>query len=215
MKYKTISKLSTGEFKDRGSKFVAYAFPAYDEKEWQGHQEFVKKEHFKARHHCFGFRLGLDKNNFRANDDGEPSGTAGKPILGQIDSFGLTNVIIIVVRYFGGTKLGTSGLINAYRESAKIALQNADIIEKTLDEIYRLTFEYALMSEVMGTLKKLEIEIILQDFGNIGIIEIAIPKDEVKEKMDPLRAGIAKVRIEELEKIEEIEGLELEFLGER
>ena len=215
MKYKTIFKLSIGEFKDRGSKFIAYAFPTYSEKEWQGHQEFVKKEHFKARHHCYGFRLGMDKNNFRANDDGEPSGTAGKPILGQIDSFGLTNVIIIVVRYFGGTKLGTSGLINAYRESAKIALQNADIIEKTLDEIYRLTFEYALMSEVMGTIKKLDIKIIHQDFGNIGIIEIAIPKDEVKEKMDPLRAGIAKVRIEELEKVEEIEGLELEFLGER
>lgn len=215
MKYKTISKLSTGEFKDRGSKFIAYAFAAYNEKEWQGHLEFVKKEHFKARHHCYGFRLGLDKNNFRANDDGEPSGTAGKPILGQIDSFGLTNIIIIVVRYFGGTKLGTSGLINAYRESARIALQNADIIDKTLDEIYRLTFEYALMSEVMGTIKKLELEIILQDFGNIGIIEISIPKNKVKEKIDLLRAGIAKVRLEELEKVEKIEGLELELLGER
>ena len=215
MKYKTISKLSKGEFKDRGSKFIAYACPAYDEKEWQSHLETVKKEHFKARHHCYGFRLGLDKNNFRANDDGEPSGTAGRPILGQIDSFELTNIIIIVVRYFGGTKLGTSGLINAYRESAKIALQNADIIEKTLDEIYRLTFDYALMSEVMGTIKKLDLEIVHQDFGNIGIIEIAIPKNEVKEKMDLLRAGIAKVRLEELEKVEKIKGLELEFLKER
>jgi len=215
MKYKTISKLSKGEFKDRGSKFIAYAYPAYDEKEWQRHLEEVKKEHFKARHHCYGFRLGMDKNNFRANDDGEPSGTAGKPILGQIDSFGLTNVIIIVVRYFGGTKLGTSGLINAYRESAKIALQNANIIEKTLDEIYRLTFEYALMSDVMGTIKKLEIKIVLQDFGDIGIIEIAIPKDEVAEKMGLLRAGIAKVRLEELEKVEKIRGLDLIFLGEK
>ena len=215
MNYKTISKSSIGEFKDRGSKFIAYAYPAYSEAEWQSHLETVKKEHFKARHHCYGFRLGLDKNNFRANDDGEPSGTAGRPILGQIDSFGLTNVIIIVVRYFGGTKLGTSGLINAYRESAKIALQAADIIEKSLDEIYRLTFDYALMSDVMNTIKKFEIEMVLQDFGEIGIIEIAIPKNEVTEKMDLLRAGIAKVRLEELEKVEKIEGLELEFLRER
>ena len=215
MNYKTIAAASTGEFKDRGSKFIAYAFPAYDEEEWQTHLDDVKKEHFKARHHCFGFRLGLDKNNFRANDDGEPSGTAGRPILGQIDSFELTYVIVIVVRYFGGTKLGTSGLINAYKLSAQLALENADIIEKSLDDIFQITFDYAIMSDVMNTIKKLEFEIVLQDFGDIGKIQIAIPKNELEEKMILLKAGIAKVRVEEVEDLEKIEGVEIDFLFTR
>jgi uncharacterized YigZ family protein len=210
MNYKTISSSSIGEFKDRGSKFFAYAFPAYSEEEWQLQMEEVKKEHFKARHHCYAFRLGLDKNNFRANDDGEPSGTAGRPILGQIDSFGLTNVFIVVVRYFGGTKLGTSGLINAYRTSAQVALKNADIIEKSLDDIFQITFDYALMSDVMNTLKKLEIEMVSQDFGNIGKIKIAIPKSALEEKMILIKAGFAKVRVEEVADLEKIEGVEIE-----
>ncbi|HFC01259.1 MAG TPA: YigZ family protein [Phaeodactylibacter sp.] len=215
MNYKTISTSSTGEFKDRGSKFIAYAYPAYSEMEWQEHLENVKKEHFKARHHCYAFRLGLDKNNFRANDDGEPSGTAGRPILGQIDSFGLTNVVVIVVRYFGGTKLGTSGLINAYRTSTKIALENADIIDKTLDDIFQITFDYALMSEVMNTVKKIELEIVQQDFGAIGKLQIAIPKSDVNQKMILLKAGIAKVRVEEVEDLEKIDGAEIEYLFTR
>lgn len=212
MNYKTISSSSIGEFKDRGSKFFAYAFPAYSEEEWQLQLEGVKKEHFKARHHCYAFRLGLDKNNFRANDDGEPSGTAGRPILGQIDSFGLTNVFIVVVRYFGGTKLGTSGLINAYRTSAQIALTNANIIEKSLDDIFQITFDYALMSDVMNTLKKFEIEIVSQDFGDIGKIKIAIPKSDLEEKMILIKAGFAKVRVEEVADLEKIEGVEIEYL---
>jgi uncharacterized YigZ family protein len=215
MNYKTISSSSIGEFKDRGSKFFAYAFPAYSEEEWQLQMEEVKKEHFKARHHCYAFRLGLDKNNFRANDDGEPSGTAGRPILGQIDSFGLTNVFIVVVRYFGGTKLGTSGLINAYRTSAQVALKNADIIEKSLDDIFQITFDYALMSDVMNTLKKLEIEMVSQDFGNIGKIKIAIPKSDLEEKMILIKAGFAKVRVEEVADLEKIEGVEIEYLFTR
>jgi len=215
MNYKTISSSSIGEFKDRGSKFFGYAFPAYSEEEWQLQLEEVKKEHFKARHHCFAFRLGLDKNNFRSNDDGEPSGTAGRPILGQIDSLGLTNVFIVVVRYFGGTKLGTSGLINAYRTSAKIALENADIIEKSLDDIFQITFDYALMSDVMNTLKKLAIEMVSQDFGNIGKITIAIPKSDLEEKMILIKAGFAKVRVEEVADLEKIEGVEIEYLFTR
>ncbi|MFK8009109.1 MAG: YigZ family protein [Saprospiraceae bacterium] len=215
MNYKTISSSSIGEFKDRGSKFFAYAFPVYSEEEWQLHLEEVKKEHFKARHHCYAFRLGLDKNNFRANDDGEPSGTAGRPILGQIDSFGLTNVFIVVVRYFGGTKLGTSGLINAYRTSAQVALANADIIEKSLDDIFQITFDYALMSDVMNTLKKLDIEMVSQDFGDIGKITIAIPKSDLEEKMILIKAGFAKVRVEEVADLEKIEGVEIDFLFTR
>ncbi|MFT7606590.1 MAG: putative YigZ family protein, partial [Saprospiraceae bacterium] len=143
--YKTIVAPSIGEFKDRGSKFIAYAYPVYTEEEWQEHLNTVKKEHFKARHHCFAFRIGLDKNNFRANDDGEPSGTAGRPILGQIDSFELTNVFVVVVRYFGGTKLGVSGLINAYKNATIDAFQQATIIEKTVEDIYKISFHYALM----------------------------------------------------------------------
>ena len=215
MDYKTISTSSIGEFKDRGSKFIAYAYPVYVESEWQEHLEKLRKEHFKACHHCYAFRLGLDKNNFRANDDGEPSGTAGRPILGQIDSFGLTYVIVIVVRYFGGTKLGVSGLINAYRTATKIAFENADIIEKTLDDIFEITFDYALMSEVMNTIKKLELEIVLQDFGEIGKIQIAIPKSDIDNKMILLKAGIAKMRVEEVADLEEIEGVKIDFLFTR
>ena len=114
--YKTVAGPAHGEYKDRGSKFLAYAFPVYAEEEWQARLEEVRREHPKARHHCYAYRLGLDGNNFRANDDGEPSGTAGRPILGQIDSFELVNILVIVVRYFGGTLLGASGLINAYRQ---------------------------------------------------------------------------------------------------
>lgn len=215
MNYKTISKPSIGEFKDRGSKFFAYAFPSYTEEEWQASLEEVKKEHFKARHHCYAFRLGMDKNNFRANDDGEPSGTAGRPILGQIDSFDLTNVFIVVVRYFGGTKLGTSGLINAYRTSAQLALENADVIEKSLDDIFQITFDYSLMSEVMNTVKKLELEIVEQDFGNIGKLKIAIAKSDLEEKMILLKAGIAKVRVEEVAELKQIAGVKIDFLFTR
>lgn len=213
--YNTISEESIGEFKDRGSKFVAYAYPAYSEEEWQERLAEVKKMHIKARHHCYAYRLGLDGNTFRANDDGEPSGTAGRPILGQIDSFGLTNVIVIVVRYFGGTKLGTSGLINAYKSSTMDALELADIIEKTVEDIYRLTFEYALMSNVMNAIKKQDLEMVRQDFGNIGIVEVAIRQSEVEETLNGMKAQIAGVRIEEQDKWEEIEGLEVEYVFTR
>ena len=210
--YKTIAKPSRGEFKDRGSKFIAYAFPVYSESEWQEHLEAVKKEHFKARHHCYAYRIGLDQNNFRANDDGEPSGTAGRPILGQIDSFGLTNLFIVVVRYFGGTKLGTSGLINAYKTSAAEALQNGEVIEKTVEDIYAIHFDYALMSEVMNAVKKMELEIVNQVFEQKGYLEIAIPQSIVEGTLRQLKAYIAKVSTEEIELIGEIEGLTFEYL---
>jgi uncharacterized YigZ family protein len=213
--YKTIKAESIGEFRDRGSKFIAYAYPAYEEEDWQTRLEEVKKLHPKGRHHCYAYRLGLDKNNFRANDDGEPSGTAGRPILGQIDSFELTNVFVVVVRYFGGTLLGTSGLINAYRESTKLAFEAAEIIEKTQEDIYRLTFDYSIMSDVMNTVKKLELEMVRQDFGNIGILEIAIRQSEVEETMRRLKSGISKIRIEEIDEVEKVAGLDIKFLETR
>jgi len=209
--YKTISGESYGEFKDRGSKFQAYAFPVYTEAEWQERLEEVRKLHPKGRHHCYAYRLGLDGNEFRANDDGEPSGTAGRPILGQIDSFELTNVIIIVVRYFGGTLLGTSGLINAYKLSAATALENAEIIERTVEDVYRLTFDYALMSQVMNAVKALDLEMVQQDFGNIGKLDVAIRQSEVADTMLQLKARIGETLIEMVDAETEIEGLQIDF----
>ncbi|MCB0570049.1 MAG: YigZ family protein [Phaeodactylibacter sp.] len=213
--YRTLAGPSFGEFRDRGSKFLAYAFPAYTEQECQAHLEAVRKEHPKARHHCYAYRLGLDGNNFRANDDGEPSGTAGRPILGQADSFGLTYTIIIVVRYFGGTLLGTSGLINAYRTSAADALEKAGIIEKTVEDIYRLTFSYALMSRMMNAIKNLNLDMVSQDFGEQGVITLAIRQSETADKLRRLKAAVAEVYLEEVDTLGEIEGLEMEYLGTR
>ena len=131
-KYQTIANPAEGFFKDRGSKFIAYAYPVDSESDWQERLAEVRQLHPKARHWCYAYRLGTDGNNFRANDDGEPSGTAGKPILGRIDSFELVNVMVVVVRYFGGTLLGASGLIHAYKEATADALKGAEIIEKTV-----------------------------------------------------------------------------------
>lgn len=209
--YQTIAAPSTGEFRDRGSKFLAYAFSVYDEAAIEQHLEDSKKLHPKARHHCYAWRLGLDGNQFRANDDGEPSGTAGRPILGQIDSFELTNVLVIVVRYFGGTKLGTSGLINAYKVSTAAALQQAEIEERQLERVYALTFSYGLMSDVMNAVKQQGAEIIQQEFTDQGHLQLAIRQSEAESTMQRIRAQIAGVFLEEKEKWETIEGLDIEY----
>jgi uncharacterized YigZ family protein len=167
--YQTIAAPSIGEFKEKGSKFIAYAFFVSDEIEIKEKLDLLKKEHFKATHHCYAYRLGTDGKNYRANDDGEPSGTAGRPILGQIDSFGLTNLLIVVVRYYGGTKLGTSGLINAYREAAKLALENSIKIEKIIESQIDFSVPYLKMNEVMQFLKQYEIELITNDYSDESI----------------------------------------------
>lgn len=208
--YQTISNPSTGEFRDRGSKFLAYAFPVATESDWQQCLEQVKKEHPKARHHCYAYRLGLDTNNFRANDDGEPSGTAGRPILGQIDSFGLTNVFVVVVRYFGGTLLGTSGLINAYKLSTQDALQHAHVIEKIIEDTIRINFDYAFMGEVMNAVKKMELNIVHQHFEETAYVDLSIRKSETEASLLRLKALLAKVSLEEAETIEELEGISFE-----
>lgn len=205
--YLTIAEPAVGEFRDRGSKFFAYAYPVYNEKEWQTHLEALRKEHFKARHHCYAFRLGLDKNNFRANDDGEPSGTAGRPILGQIDALGLTYVLVVVVRYFGGTLLGTSGLINAYKLAAADALQNAQVIERTVEDVYLLDFDYSLMSQVMNVLKKLELDIVAQVFDEKAKISVAIRQSEVEETILQLKTSVANVSREEAALLKSVAGL--------
>ena len=209
--YHTIAALSTGEFRDRGSRFFAYAYPVETAEDCQEALGQVRKEHNKARHHCYAYRLGIDKNQYRANDDGEPSGTAGRPILGQIDSFGLTNTIVIVVRYFGGTLLGTSGLINAYKTSAADALAQAEIIEKKVEDIYAFEFDYAIMSKVMNAVKQLDMEMVEQDFGNTAVLKVAIRQSEVVDKLLRLKALVAGVYLEEAEELEEIEGFKFEY----
>ena len=192
---------------------MAYAYPVKTVAEIETQLLYVKKLHMKARHHCYAWRLGTDKTQFRANDDGEPSGTAGKPILGQTDSFDVTNILIVVVRYFGGTKLGTSGLINAYRSAAAAALGKASIVKKYVCDMYSLTFGYDIMPDVMNAIKKHNIEIVEQVFEHHAFLKIAIRQSEVDEKMQRMKAAIAKVNIEEVEKYEKIEGLEILFLG--
>jgi len=152
--YKTITKPSEETlFKDRGSKFYGYAFPVTSEEQVKEYIEQLKKQHYNARHWCYAWQLGKEHERFRANDDGEPSNSAGMPIYGQLQSFDVTNVLVVVVRYFGGTKLGVGGLIQAYKTSAKLALEVSSIIEKTINEDFILNFEYPEMNTVMRIVK--------------------------------------------------------------
>jgi len=151
--YRTISKPSEGIFKDKGSKFISFAFPVISEDEIREIIHSIKKEHHSARHHCYAWRLGHEKLLFRANDDGEPSSTAGKPILGQIQSHDLTNILIVVVRYFGGILLGTNGLINAYRNAATDAVNQAEIVERVVEKELLIEYGYKGMNEVMKVFK--------------------------------------------------------------
>jgi len=175
--YYTIEKPAIAEFKDRGSKFIAYAFPVIGSADFKKRLKDLKEEHPKAVHHCFAYRLGADGNNFRSSDDGEPSGSAGKPILGQIDSKKLTNVAIIVVRYFGGTLLGVPGLINAYKTVAALALQTTPIIQKAIEINYHLQFDYTKMNEVMLIIKRYGCPVLSQEMELFCRMNIGIPKN--------------------------------------
>ena len=207
--FKTIAESTIGEFKDRGSKFIAYTTPLSIETDFPIFLEKIKKEHPKARHHCYAWRMGMDKNHYRANDDGEPSGTAGRPILGQIDSLGLTNVGIVVVRYFGGTLLGTSGLIVAYRESAAEALRQATIEDRIVEDIFQIQFGYDKMPEVMNALKRLSINILRQEFNEDGCITFSIRQSEVEQKLLEMKAAILKISLEEALIRDFTEGVEI------
>ena len=176
--YKTIEKESKGYFKDKGSKFYAYAFPIQNEDQVKEIIALLKKEHHSARHHCYAWRLGTIDIHFRANDDGEPSSTAGKPILGQLQSFQLTNILVVVVRYFGGTLLGVSGLINAYRNATRDVLNNADIIEKIVEIQYQINFTYNELNEVMHILKQENFNIVSTDFKENCSLVFSVRKSE-------------------------------------
>ena len=188
--YKTITGNTYAEFKDRGSKFHGYAFPARTTEEIKQHLQSLKKEHPKAVHHCYAYRLGTDGLQFRANDDGEPSGSAGRPILGQIDSAGLTDVLILVVRYFGGTLLGVPGLINAYKTTAADSLAQASITEKNVEHKLTLEYDYSLMNEVMQVLKQNEVTIYRQDMQLFCVLEAGVPlvhKEVFLQKLSDIR----------------------------
>jgi len=189
--YYTIEQPSVAEFKDRGSKFFAYAYPAKDIDSCKKILAQLKKEHGKAVHHCLAYRLGVDGSTFRVSDDGEPAGSAGRPILGQIDSKGLTNVLVVVVRYFGGTLLGIPGLINAYKTATALALQLSPIIKKPIEIPYELNFDYHQMNEVMLLVKQYNCSVVEQTTQLFIQLHIGIPKnrlDEVLEKLGNLRA---------------------------
>ena len=176
--YYTIDKPSVAEFKDRGSRFIGYAFNIETVDDFKNRLADIKKEHSKATHHCFAYRLGLDGNNFRVSDDGEPSGSAGRPILAQIDSRELTNTLVIVVRYFGGTLLGVPGLINAYRTAASLALQTTPVSQKPVQINYTLHFDYTQLNNVMKIIKLYHCTIINQDVQLFCRMNIAIAKDK-------------------------------------
>lgn len=214
--YQTIEGMSEGLFKDRGSKFIAYAWPAYSEDEALERVEEARKLHPKARHHCYAWRLGVRGDRFRANDDGEPSGTAGRPIHGQLVKRDLTNALVVVVRYFGGTLLGASGLINAYREAAADALAQAETVGKVVEDIFRIHFDYAIMSQVMNAVKGLELDICRQDFDASPSLDVAIRQSEVTQTLPRLRARILEKRVAELQpEDQERKDLQIELIRTR
>lgn len=174
-KFKTISQISEGFYKEKGSKFLAFAIPCKTEEEIKEHIQRLRKEHYQAVHVCSAFRLGSDKKRYRASDDGEPSNSAGAPILGQIQSFDLTNILIAVVRYYGGINLGVGGLIHAYRTASKEALESAEIIEQEDEVLVSIRYSYDEMPQVMGVLKNSSAQIILQDFQLACRLDMKIP----------------------------------------
>lgn len=185
--YKTIAAVSEGIYREKGSKFIAFAIPVSSENEVKEKLIELKKEYFDARHHCYAYILGYNKSAYRINDDGEPSGTAGRPIYGQLLSKDLTNILVVVIRYFGGVKLGVSGLINAYKEATKSALESAQIVEKTVDETYTVHLNYEEMTKVMQILKNDYVRIISQNYDEGFNIEFIIRKREADRIIQELK----------------------------
>lgn len=177
----TIDQTGFAEYKDRGSRFIAYASPVKDTDDCKAFLQQLKQEHPKAVHHCFAYRLGQDDLLFRASDDGEPSGTAGKQILGQIDSKQLTDTMVVVVRYFGGTLLGVPGLIQAYKSATAMVLQLVPFVQKPVETCYRLSFDYSLMNDVMQLVKQTGCRVINQEMQLFSLVTIAVPKIRLQE----------------------------------
>jgi uncharacterized YigZ family protein len=196
--YKTIDQAAEGLFKDKGSKFIAFAYPIGSEAQVKPILISLRAEHTKANHFCYAYRLSPDRNIYRVNDDGEPSGTAGRPILNTLLSADLTNILIVVVRYFGGTLLGVPGLINAYKSAAAEALSSAVILEKTVNDRYELRFDYLIMNDVMRMIKDEQLNILEQQFDNDCLIIFEVRKAQLNRV---------------LERIEKQDGIQLKYLG--
>ena len=185
--YNEVKNHTTGIYKEKGSKFIAYSYPIYSEEEIKEKLEIVKKLEHSASHHCYAYILNPDKSAQRANDDGEPSSTAGKPILGQILSNDLTNILIVVVRYFGGVKLGVSGLIRSYKTAAAEAISEATIISKTIKEQYEVSFKYPQMNDVMRLVKEFDLEIVNTDFRIDCKLIFAVQKSKADSTVEPFK----------------------------
>ena len=195
--YKTLSRVSEGLYKEKGSKFIAKIYPIETEEEFKSALASVKKEFHDARHHCFAYRINPEKEQFRSSDDGEPSGTAGKPLLNQILSFELFNILVVVVRYFGGTKLGVSGLINAYKTATRDAISQSKIVTKYIYRNLSLHFEYPLMNDVMRIVKEEHLEVMEQLFELSCILKIKVKKNDF-EKVAFRLSKIRAVKVKEL-----------------
>lgn len=183
--YKTISCASEEVlYKEKNSKFFGYAFPVCKEEEIKEHLDRLRKEHFSARHWCYAYQIGTEKIQYRANDDGEPNNSAGMPIYGQIQSFEVTNVMVVVVRYFGGVKLGVGGLISAYKTAAQMALENSEIVEQTINKFFTISFGYAHMNKVMRIIKEKNLQIVSQKMEMDCEIQISIRKKNVQNLLD-------------------------------
>lgn len=195
--YKTLEKKSEGLFKDKGSKFIAHAMPCTSEDEVKTALEMLRKQYYDARHHCYAYILGFQKEDFRANDDGEPSGTAGKPIHGQLLSHDLTNSLIVVIRYFGGIKLGVRGLINAYKFAALDAIQNNNILTKIVHDEFEVSFDYVDMNDVMRIIKEEDLEIKTQNFQMSCTLRFSV-RQKFSEKVKTRFLDLRKVKIEKV-----------------
>ena len=194
--FKSLEAPSEGLYKEKGSKFLAFAYPVISEEEIKQHLERIRKEYYDARHHCYAYRLGLEGNVWRMNDDGEPSSTAGRPIFGQIQSAGLSDILIVVVRYFGGIKLGVPGLINAYRSAAADAVAHGRIVEKTATETFAVTFDYTGMDRVMKVMKDMGLSPSRFDTGNECRLEMSVrlrDSDRFVQRMTDAEAKVEHI----------------------
>ena len=200
---------SAGEFRDRGSKFVAALYPVRTESEALEAVQTERQVHAKCNHHCYAYRLGPGEDRWRANDDGEPSGTAGLPILGQLDKAELSDAVVVVSRYFGGTKLGTSGLIVAYREAARLAVEAASATQRVLTDTVVLRFGYALMTPVMGALDRLGLEMADQVFGTTATVTMHIPRSDTTTTLRDLKAAVSGRYPEEIDEDRAVDGLNI------
>lgn len=194
--YKTVARVAEGLYKEKGSKFIASVYPVSSEDEIKEILGGLKERYYDARHHCYAYMLGADKKRFRANDDGEPSSTAGKPILGQLLSNDLTNTLIVVVRYFGGIKLGVSGLINAYKAAAADAIAHAEIIEKTVEEEVTVKFSYLVLNDVMRIVKEEGAEILERDFELECVLKLSIRQKD-RERLRERLVQVSSLQITE------------------